>query len=112
MDFYSRQAAARSQTRWLVIAFLAALLAVALALDVVLFTAFGSANADRLVLEPLQYAAVNPGRAIFCTLLVIGVLGLASLYKSLELRGGGGVVARSLGGVRIGRDSIFEVRTW
>ena len=105
MDFYSRQAAARSQTRWLVIAFLAALLAVALALDVVLFTAFGSANADRLVLEPLRYAAVNPGRAIFCTLLVIGVLGLASLYKSLELRGGGGVVARSLGGVRIGRDT-------
>ena len=27
----------------------------------------------------------------------MGVLGLASLYKSMELRGGGGVVARSLG---------------
>jgi Zn-dependent protease with chaperone function len=105
VDFYSRQAAARSQTRWLVISFLASLLAVALALDVVLFTAFGSANADRLVVEPLQYAALNPGRAVFCTLIVVGVLGLASLYKSLELRGGGGVVARALGGVRIGRDT-------
>ncbi len=106
MDFYSRQAAARSQTRWLVISFLASLLAVALALDIVLFTVFGYSDADRTgVMGPLQYAAANPGRALFCTLLVVGVLGLASLYKSIELRGGGGVVARSLGGVRIGRDT-------
>jgi Zn-dependent protease with chaperone function len=105
VDFYSRQAAARSQTRWLVISFLASLVAVALALDLVLFTAFGSAEAGEVVLSPLQYAALNPGAAVFSTLLVIAVLGLASLYKSLELRGGGGVVARSLGGVRIGRDT-------
>ncbi len=109
MDFYSRQAAARGQTRWLVISFLAALVAVALALDLVLFTAFGYANVDhnvdRNVVGPFEYAALNPGLAIFCTLVVMGVLGLASLYKSLELRGGGGVVARALGGVRIGRDT-------
>jgi len=36
---------------------------------------------------------------------VLGVLGLASLYKSVELRGGGGVVARSLGGVRVDPDT-------
>ena len=111
MDFYSRQAAARSQTRWLVIFFLLSLLAVALALDAVLFTVFGSAGYGELSVGPLQYAALNPGRALFCTLFIIGVLGLASLYKSLELRGGGGVVARSLGGIRIGRDTTdFRVR--
>ena len=37
--------------------------------------------------------------------MVLGIIGLASLYKSLQLRGGGGVVARSLGGVRIERDT-------
>ena len=105
MDFYSRQAAARSQTRWLVISFLASLVAVALALDLVLFTVFGSAQANEVMVAPLQYAAAYPGRALACTLIVIGVLGLASLYKSLELRGGGGVVARSLGGIRIGQDT-------
>jgi len=37
--------------------------------------------------------------------MVMGVLGLASLYKSLELRGGGGVVARNLGGVLVEQDT-------
>src|SRR3982074_3061282 len=99
MDFYARQAAARGQTRWLVIGFILSLLAVALALDLVLFTFLSSMQADRPVVAPLQCAALNPGVALFSTLLVMGVLGLASLYKSMELRGGGGVVARSLGGV-------------
>ncbi len=106
MDFYSRQAAARSHTRWLVVGFLLSLLAVTVALDLVLFTVLGwRTRGYGYVLGPLQYAALNPGSAVFCTLVIVGTLGLASLYKSLELRGGGGVVARSLGGVRVGRDT-------
>ncbi|MGH8136585.1 MAG: M48 family metallopeptidase [Steroidobacteraceae bacterium] len=105
MDFYARQAAARGQTRWLVLGFVACLLAVALALDLVLFSFFSSAAADRPLIAPLEFAARNPGVALFSTLLVMGVLGLASLYKSLELRGGGGVVARNLGGVRVEQDT-------
>jgi Zn-dependent protease with chaperone function len=105
VDFYARQAAARSSTRWLVLGFLASLVAVALALDIVLFTALGTGRADTQMLSPLAYAAQNPGRAVFTTLVVVGVLGLASLYKSLELRGGGGIVATSLGGVRVARDT-------
>jgi Zn-dependent protease with chaperone function len=35
----------------------------------------------------------------------MGVLSVASLYKSLELRAGGGVVARSLGGVLVTSDT-------
>jgi Zn-dependent protease with chaperone function len=110
VDFYTRQAAARSQTRWLIIGFFLALLAVTLALDLVLFTALGWARRDAYgspgAVSALEYAALNPGAAFFCTLVILGTLGLASLYKSLELRGGGGVVARSLGGVRIGRDTM------
>ncbi|HWM65075.1 MAG TPA: M48 family metallopeptidase [Steroidobacteraceae bacterium] len=105
MDFYARQAAARGQTRWLVIGFILSLLAVALALDLVLFSFLASARANRPVIAPLEFAALNPGVAIFSTLIVMGVLGLASLYKSLELRGGGGVVARSLGGVLVELDT-------
>ncbi|HEY6923169.1 MAG TPA: M48 family metalloprotease, partial [Steroidobacteraceae bacterium] len=103
MDFYSRQAAARGQSRWLVFAFTVALLAVALALDFVLFTFIASRNGYGL--SALDYAAQNPGEVVFCTLVVMGVLGIASLYKTMELRGGGGVVARSLGGVLVTADT-------
>jgi Zn-dependent protease with chaperone function len=109
VDFYSSQAAARSHTRWLVIGFLLSLIAVTVALDLVLFTAMGATTRNELgfraPLGPLEYAALNPGSAFFCTLVILGILGLSSAYKSLELRGGGGVVARSLGGVRVGRDT-------
>jgi len=103
VDFYARQAAARGQTRWLVLGFIASLLAVALALDLVLFSFLSSAATK--VIDPLGFAALNPGTAVFCTLIVMGVLGLASLYKSMELRGGGSVVARSLGGVLVGHET-------
>jgi Zn-dependent protease with chaperone function/uncharacterized tellurite resistance protein B-like protein len=105
VDFYARQAAARGQSRWLVIGFVLSLLAVAVALDLVLFTFLSSARANRPVIAPLAFAALNPGVAIVSTLMVMGVLGLASLYKSLELRGGGGVVARNLGGVLVEQDT-------
>jgi Zn-dependent protease with chaperone function len=101
VDFYSRQAAARRQTRWLVIGFVIALAAVVLALDAVLFTLLASAEAQGPLLAPLEFAARHPGAAVFTTLLVLSVIGLASLFKSLQLRSGGGVVARSLGGVRV-----------
>ena len=104
MDFYSRQAAARGQTRWLVFAFIVALLIVALALDFVLFT-FLAGRSVGYGLSALDYARANPQQVVLCTLLVMGVLGLASLYKSMELRGGGGVVARSLGGVPVSGDT-------
>jgi len=104
VDFYSRQAAARGQSRWLVFSFIVALLAVALALDFVLFTFIASRN-SYYGFNALGYAAANPGEVVFCTLAVMGVLGIASLYKSMELRGGGGVVARSLGGVLVTADT-------
>lgn len=107
MDFYAHQAAARSHSRWLVIAFLASLLAVGVALDIVIFTALSVRDAryDGGLLGPIAYATLHPFEAILTTLVVVAILGLASAYKSLELRGGGGVVARSLGGVRVDRDT-------
>lgn len=105
MDFYTRQAAARSQSRWLVMGFVLALLAVAFALDLVLFTFLAKAGPEQDISSPLDFAAHNPGAALASTLIVMGVLGLASLYKTMELRGGGGVVARSLGGVLVAPDT-------
>jgi Zn-dependent protease with chaperone function len=105
VDFYSRQEQARRQTRWLVVGFILALLAVVIALDVVLFTVLGASNREHAGFGPVDYATRNPGAALFCTLVVLGVIGLASVFKSVQLREGGGVVARALGGVRISRDT-------
>ncbi len=101
----ARQAGARSQTRWLVIAFVVSMLLVAVALDLVLFTAFGFANTENPAVSPLDFVARRPGAALFCTLVVLGVIGLSSLFKCAQLREGGGVVARAMGGVRISRDT-------
>jgi Zn-dependent protease with chaperone function len=101
MDFYSRQHEARRQSRRLVLAFLLAVLAVAFAIDLVLFTLLGAADHERATLRPLEFASTHPGAAFFCTLFVIAVIGISSLFKSLQLRAGGGVVATSLGGVRV-----------
>jgi Zn-dependent protease with chaperone function len=104
VDFYAYQAAARRQTRFLVIAFVLALAVVVIALDAVLFTVL-AAKEGGAQHSPLDYAARHPGAVVSCSLLVLGIMALASLYKSVQLRAGGGVVARSLGAVRIERDT-------
>src|SRR5262249_50443806 len=96
---------ARSQSRWLVVGFVLSLLAVALALDLVLFTFLAKGDPEGVASGPLDFAAGHPGAATASTLIVIGVLRLASLYKTIELRGGGGVVARTLGGVLVAPDT-------
>ena len=60
MDFYSRQAAARSETRWLVFAFVLCMLAVALALDLVLFAFLASSSKDQAFAGVLDYVFDDP----------------------------------------------------
>ena len=107
MDFFAHQEAARRQTRWLVIGFILAIGAVVVALDAVLLTILSRAHSDEYGYQqsPLEYGFSNPGVIVFCTLLVLAVIGCASAFKAMTLRGGGGVVARSLGGVRVERDT-------
>src|SRR5579871_5082551 len=69
LDFYARQAAARGQSRWLVVAFFLSLLAVAVALDIVIFSFF-SAQEYRGGIAPLRFAAEHPSTALVSTLMV------------------------------------------
>jgi len=105
LDFFAHQAAARRQTRWLLLAFVVAVAAVVLALDVVVFWLLGGRDEYGRLLSPLDFARSYPDFAAACTLVILAAIGLASLYRSLQLRGGGGVVARSLGGVRVDRST-------
>jgi len=110
VDFYAYQAAARRQTRWLVVAFIVAVTAVVVALDTVFMLVLAARDPTNPGLTPLQYAAEHPDSVFGCSLLVVAVIGLASLFKTLQLRGGGAVVARSLGGVRVERDTTDPKR--
>jgi Zn-dependent protease with chaperone function len=107
MNFFQRQAETRRLSRQLVVLFVIAVLAVVAAVDFVLFTAFATFGPDAEGIEPptLDWMSAHTGVVFTTTLIVVSVIVLASLYKSIALRGGGGVVARSLGGVRISSDT-------
>jgi Zn-dependent protease with chaperone function len=94
VDFFARQEAARRATRWLLVAFLASVVIVAAAVAALVFAVAGMKDA------PGENAT---GPAVLAGVVTLLVIFGASLFKSLSLRAGGGVVARSLGGTRVER---------
>lgn len=117
MNFFQHQEAARSASRRLVVLFSLGVLAVVVAINFVVLFVLATAEQHGVVLTDPElrhtgfwpnfgaWAAARPGTILVTTLIVVGVIGLASLYKTVVLSGGGGVVARSLGGVRISPDT-------
>ncbi len=95
MDFYSRQASARRQSRWLLVGFLVSVALVVVAINIVIAAAVAvSGDVDSESLRGTVFAT---------TILTLAIICGASLYRVLSLRGGGGVVARALGGTRVDR---------
>jgi Zn-dependent protease with chaperone function len=95
VDFYARQEAARRTTRWLLLAFLVSVVLVVLAIDAVVFALLGAADSGES----------SAGVLVFTSVVVLAIICGASLFKTLSLRSGGGVVARSLGGTRVERST-------
>jgi Zn-dependent protease with chaperone function len=107
MNFFKRQDEARRASRRLVVLFGLAVLAVVASVDLVVFLLMRQGEARALgYLPPLgDWLATHPRMVVGTTLAVLAVITLASFYKTMVLGGGGGVVARSLGGVRISPDT-------
>jgi Zn-dependent protease with chaperone function len=95
VDFYARQEAARRTTRWLLLAFLVSVLLVVLAVDAIVVVVLGTS-------DPQTSPA---GAVVFTTIVLVAIICGASLFKTLSLRAGGGVVARSLGATRVERST-------
>jgi Zn-dependent protease with chaperone function len=121
VDFYAYQARARRESKTFVLLFALAVAVVVIALDAVIFTVLAGRQAssyagqygaryDGGALNPLDFALRNPGAALAVSLLIVGVIVLASLFKSAQLKGGGAVVAQSLGGVRVERETSDPAR--
>jgi Zn-dependent protease with chaperone function len=95
VDFYARQEAARRTTRWLLLAFLVSVALVVAAVDAIVLAVLGASDPQ-----------VSPaGPVVLTTIVTLAIICGASLFKTLSLRAGGAVVARSLGGARVERNT-------
>jgi Zn-dependent protease with chaperone function len=93
MQFFERQEAQRSYTHWLVAGFIAAVLMVTAVINLVVLVGLGG--------NPMYAVRHHPAWLVWISAAVIVTVLIASWRKSSELRAGGAVVARSLGGVPV-----------
>ncbi|MGD9265520.1 MAG: M48 family metallopeptidase, partial [Lysobacterales bacterium] len=110
MNFFEHQERSRRQTRWLVFLFLLAVLAIIAVIDIAILLAFGAMNVEQqgwAAPDTLQSNWTLLAGGAFVTALVIA---LASLFKTMALRSGGGKVARDLGGSRVEADERDPLR--
>ena len=92
-QFFERQEAQKSYTRWLVAGFVLAFVVVTVVINLVVTIG--------LVGHPLSALRQHPEIIVWTSLIVIGTMLIASWHKSSQLRAGGAVIARSLGGVPV-----------
>lgn len=104
MDFFQHQERTRRQSRRLVFLFILAILAMVAVIDLVLLVGFGIVEQQGGTALSADGAVSNWGLLAGGSLATLSVIGLASLFKTLALRGGGGHVAAQLGGVRVDPD--------
>ncbi|MGB5131093.1 MAG: M48 family metallopeptidase [Steroidobacteraceae bacterium] len=113
MDFFRRQAETRRLSRWLVMLFIIAVGACVIAVDFVVVIAATILSQDgQSVAAPVEglWFQQYPGLVMFSSIVVIGVIFCSSLVKGSRLSAGGSVVAESVGGERVTRDTNDPLR--
>jgi Zn-dependent protease with chaperone function len=104
MNFFERQSRARSQSRLWIGVFLLAVVGVVLAVNagvVIALTIFDDRYARGFFSQAQLYTPI----LWTVSILVSGAIALASLYKTMQLRSGGSVVALSMGAERVRADT-------
>ncbi|RIV37825.1 M48 family metallopeptidase [Micromonospora radicis] len=96
MNFFERQRQVRRLSTRLVLLFVLAVVGIVVVVNLAAVVAFNATTAD-----PGQLA----GFVAMVTVATVAAIGLAALVRTLALRGGGGKVARELGGVPVPTDT-------
>jgi Zn-dependent protease with chaperone function len=112
MNFFQSQDNARRQTRYLILLFILAVIAIVAAVNLViaaLIINMGN-GAGTATLPDFNWIMNNLGLVAGISLATIGFISLSSLYKIASLSAGGGKVARSLGGTLITAESKDPLR--
>jgi len=105
MDFFEQQHRARRRTGWILVAFVIAVAAIALSINVVGGWIFLWAT-DQPFFPVVRALAAVPHAAYWVTtVIVLGVILAGTLLRLRELSGGGVAVADMVGARRIGRDT-------
>ena len=112
MNFFEYQDEAKRNTRNLVLLFLFAVVLIVAAIDIALLVLFGNGLSDSLG-TPHTFGGFlvdNTNILLFGSAGTGAAIGLASLTRSASLKGGGGAVARQMGGVPVEADPKDPLR--
>ncbi|MCC5865734.1 MAG: M48 family metallopeptidase [Wenzhouxiangella sp.] len=109
MNFFEHQDKARRQTRFLVFLFVLAVVAIILAVNVLVLSLFAG-HMTAAGASAGEVWRANAGMVAATTLITGAIIGLASAWRSLQLRGGGGEIARQLGGSLVEPDTTDPLR--
>jgi len=110
VNFFEHQEQARRQSRWLVFLFMLAVVTIIVVIDFAILVAFGSLEFEQQPLFSMQTLKANVPVLIGGAVVTALVITLASLFKTVALRSGGGKVARDLGGVLVEADAQDPLR--
>jgi len=112
MDFFARQAETRRLSRWLVLLFVLAVVAIVIAINFVVVVAVAILTAEDggLLASDGMSLANYPLVVMVTSLVVLGTIGVSSLVRTASLSAGGGAVAQQLGGTRITGDTNDPLR--
>jgi Zn-dependent protease with chaperone function len=105
MNFFELQDRAQRRTRFLLLLFCLAVIAIILVVNLIVLIAFGHAQPPGEPIISQEFISQHFDLLALTTLLTGGIIGFSSLYRSLNLRRGGGAVAREFGG------SLVEANT-
>ena len=92
-QFFERQEVQRKYTLWLVSAFIACILLVVAVINLVVLVGLGG--------DPGHVLRQEPEVVVWISAIVFGTILIASWHRSSQLRAGGAVIARALGGVQV-----------
>ena len=109
MNFFEQQDKAKRQTRFLVLLFLLAVVGIILAVNALVLTVLGHGQVGPQV-TPWGFVSANAGLIAATSLITGAIIGLASAFRAMQLRGGGGDIARSMGGTLIEPDTTDPLR--
>ena len=106
MNFFEQQDQARRQTRWLLVLFVLAVIAIVAAIDLAVLVGFGLGSLqDGEVQSVRQVVTGNAPLLTGASIITLLVIAGASLFRILRLKSGGGRVARELGGELVSPES-------
>lgn len=100
MNFFAHQELARKQTRRMLVLFTLAVMCIVAAVDIVVMFVFGPGRGT-----DGDAQSIDPGLIVSSSLVVLLVIGCASLYRISTLRAGGSAVAIQLGGTPVSSDT-------